>query len=85
MSSNQDQVTKLPELNNSKDYIHWPRRLYAFLRRNNVELLGFTDESVGASAVIRKKWLQAIIKAKSAIVLKSGFSSVSPNELHYRR
>jgi len=72
MSAEQDPITKLPKLGNSKDYIHWRRRVHAFIRRNDFELLGFTEEPVGASVAIRKKWLEAMIKAKSSIVLSLG-------------
>jgi len=72
MSTEQDPVTKLPKLTCAADYMRWRRRVYAYIRRQDVELLCFEDEPVQASSAIKKKWLQAMIKANTSIILSLG-------------
>ena len=64
-----DSDTKLPKRNTSKDHLHWLRRLYAFIRRNEIEQIEFSELAEDASAAVRNKWLEAMIMAKTAIIL----------------
>lgn len=68
-SSKESSVLELPKLQNSKEYIHRRRREYAYIRQNDVELLGFQSKPTNASATVRERWLEAMIKAKTAIIL----------------
>ena len=64
-----DPVSKLAKPNNSEDYILWKRRVFAYIRRNDAELLGFQAEPASNALAIRKKWFEFMIKANSTIVL----------------
>lgn len=72
MATDQDTVTKLPKLTCAADYIHWRRRVYAYICRNDFELLSFEDEPIQASAAVKKRWMQAMIKAKTSVILSLG-------------
>lgn len=68
----EDTVTKLPKLTNYKGFIHWRRRVYAFILRDDMGLLRFTEEPDNAPASFQKKLLENMIRAKSKIILTLG-------------
>lgn len=77
MATEHDTVTKLPKLNSSKDYLHWKRRVYAYLRREDFELLCFREEPEDATSAQKRKWLKAMVEAKSSIILTLGSSPLA--------
>lgn len=70
--TDQDSVTKLLKLNTSKNYLHWRCRVYAFIRRGDVELLWISEIAEDPSSAARNKWLEATMKAKMQLSLVSG-------------
>jgi len=81
MVDENDPITKLPKLHTQADYILWRRRVYAFLRRNDVELLGLSEEPEDASAAVKKRWFEASTKAKSTIILCLGDAPLAQTRL----
>ena len=71
-----DLVSKLAKLNRPDDYILWKRRVFAYIRKNDAELLGFETQPSSNSSAVRKKWFEHMIKAKSTITLCLGDSSL---------
>lgn len=69
MSTRHDTITKLPRLTCAADYINWKRLIHAYIRRNDFEFLGFTDEPQNASSASRKKWMEAMVTTKTPIIL----------------
>lgn len=66
-----DPITRLPKLNKPDDYILWERRVYACIRRNDPEMLGFqTVPPITALPTGKNKWFQMMIKAKTTIILR---------------
>ena len=77
MATNQDPVTRLQKMISAEDYILWKRRLNAYLRRDDAELIGLTDARVSNNASVRKRWLELTTKDKSIIILCLGDSALS--------
>lgn len=72
ISSEQGVLAKIHKLNHPKDYLHWRQRIHAYIRRNDFEMLGFTKDPTTGTTAVWNKWFEAMIKAKSAIVLSLG-------------
>lgn len=77
MSSENDTVTKLPKLNSSKDFLHFRRRVYAYLRRAYFELLWFQNSPEHATPSQSRKLLKAMVESKSSIILTLGSSPLA--------
>lgn len=73
-NSDGDRITKLRKLNKHSDYILWRRRTYAYIRREDTELLGLSDLPEGASAALRRRSTESSTKAKSTNILCLGES-----------
>ena len=65
-------MTKIPKLMGTADFIRWLRRLYAFIGRHDFDLLGFSKEPRSGTVATNRKWLEAMVKAKSATWLNLG-------------
>ena len=76
-SENETHVVKLPPLNKSSDYIHWKRRLYAFLRKYHQELIVLSAEPDGVTQSVMRTWKRLSTKAKSHLVLSLGPDAIS--------
>ena len=72
-----DPVSRLAKLNKSDDYILWKRLVFAYIRRNDAELIGFEAEPSSNDPSVRKKWFELMIKAKSTLVLCLGDSPLA--------
>lgn len=70
-------VSKLPKLTSSRDFMHWLRRMYAYLRREDFELICFSERPTTGSAVSHRKWIENMVKAKSSIILTLGTLQIS--------
>lgn len=72
-----DSSNRIARLEKADDYILWKRRVYAYIRRYDAELVGFETEPSSNSPSIRKKWFEFVIRAKSIIVLSLGDSPLA--------
>ena len=59
-----DPVSKLARLNRPDDYILWKRRVFAYIRKKDAELLGFETQSSSISSAVRKKTFLAYNKSQ---------------------
>lgn len=73
---NSNVLPKITQLNKTADYIHWKRRIHAFLRRDDPQLVGLT-ENPGGSQQTQKIWLEKSTRAKSNIILCLGADALS--------
>ena len=79
-SENGTNILKLPPLIKPSDYIHWKRRLYAFLRKDDAELVGLSDQPEAVTQAVMRTWKKLSTKAKSHLVL-----SLRPNAISQTR
>ncbi len=66
--------TSSPLLNKESEYLSWKRRVYAYLRRRDPELLALSERPEEGSVNL-KAWIEKSTKAKSDIVLALGPSA----------
>lgn len=64
-------------LEKSDDYFLWKRRVYAYIRRYDAELIGFDSEPSSNSPSAHNKWFELVIRSKSIIVLSLGDSPLA--------
>ncbi len=67
---------KLPLLNKESEYLSWKRRVYAYLRRCDPDLLALSERPEEGSENL-KAWIEKSTKAKSDIVLALGSSATA--------
>ena len=72
-----DPINRLAKLTSSDDYILWKRRLFAYIRKSDAELIGFETEPANNTPAVRKKWFDHMMKAKSTIILCLGDSPLA--------
>ena len=72
MNADQDLTSKLPKLTGAKDFIPWRRQMKAYIKRNDLELLGLTNLVDDANAAQRTRRNKAMIRAKTSIILALG-------------
>ena len=68
---------KLPLIIKPSDYIHWKRRLYTFLRKDDHELTGLSAEPEGVTKSVIRTWKRLSTEAKSHLVLSLGPDAIS--------
>ena len=76
-STPETNIMRLPPLHKPSDYIHWKRRLYAFIRKDDPELVGLSFRPEGVSQSTLRNWTKLSTQAKSNIVLSLGSDAFS--------
>lgn len=52
--------------------MHWQKRTYTFLRREDLELTFFQDRSDTGTVSTKRRWLEAMVRSDSTIILMLG-------------
>ena len=81
MSINSFLLSRIPSLSKPSDYIHWKRRVKAFLQCDDPKLIGLSDALAATPAKRHNEWLAKSINAKSTIILFLGTSALSLTHL----
>ena len=64
-----DPVSRPAKLNKADDSILWKRRVSAYIRRFDAELVGFQTKPSITTVTVRNKWFESVTKANSTIIL----------------
>lgn len=67
-----DGVAKLLKLWKSVGFAHWRRRMYAFIRWDDIDLIFFTDRMNTGAAELQSPWLEITRKENPTIGLTLG-------------
>ena len=76
-STPETNIIRFPPLSKPSDYIHFKSRFYAFIRKNDPELVGLTFRPDEVSQSTLKNWTKLLTQAKSNIVLSLRSNAIS--------